>query len=93
MDYQSVRSAHVSQTLARLAILHGPVAAFVESQIALLEQNPTRVSRPAFSLLPTGQVFQFDHEFQGMTYQFDLVFRYGSDEQTLYLEYLYLETV
>ena len=69
------------------------MAVFVERQIALLEQNPPGMSRPAFSLLPAGQLFQFEHEFQGMTYQFDLVFQYGADEQTLYLEYLYLETV
>jgi hypothetical protein len=59
----------------------------------VIEQNTRLVSRPAFAPLPAGQVAQFDVTFQGMEYLIDLVFRYGADEETLHLEYLFIETI
>ena len=93
MSYKSVRSDHVNQTIARLLPLHAPVAAFVEEMIQLLEKSPTALSRAGTNILRNGQLYQFETTFQGMEYRFDLIFRYGADEQTLHLEYLLLETI
>ena len=58
-----------------------------------LAQGPASNSRTSFATTQRGQVFRFEVTFQGMDYLFVMVFRYGADEQTLYLEHLYLETV
>ena len=90
MSYRATRS---DQVVGQLARLPRPVIDAVESQIHLLEQNPRLHSRPAFVPLPTGQVSQLDYTFQGMDYLVDIVFRYGADEETLHLEYLFVETM
>ena len=90
MNYRSIRSAEFDQVFQRLP---QPVAHALNERIRLLEQNPRAISRPAFTPLPSGQVMQLEVTFQGMEYLLDVIFKYGSDEETLHLEYLFVETV
>jgi hypothetical protein len=88
--FHLVRSERVEAMLLKLP---GPVRGRVESEFQRLSEGPASISRTSFASTQSGQVFRFEMTFQGMDYLFDLVFRYGADEQTLHLEHLYLETV
>jgi hypothetical protein len=90
VKYRTIRSIQFQKEFDRLP---PPVAAEVDKRIRLLEANPRLLSRPAFAPLQAGRVVQIDVTFQGMDYMLDVVFKYGSDEETLHLEYLYIETM
>ena len=57
----------------------------------LIGANPTRGTRPAHPPYPAGMLYRTEFPFQGATCLVDIVFRYGPDEQTLYIGRVFVD--
>lgn len=64
-----------------------PIAEFVMGQLDLLGRHPTALSQPThFPYLPHRQLYFFDRDFEpGKRHFFVVGFRYGADEQSLWI--------
>jgi hypothetical protein len=83
MSYELVLSPKAEETLAGL---EPPVAAAVESHLLRLAGSPTSMSRPAVLPYPPGsQMSEFSMMHDGRLHRLTILFRYGSDEQTLHV--------
>ena len=71
---------------AQLGAFPEPLAQFVRSELTRLKENPTALSKPATILQPRGQLFEVRYDSGGVVVWVSVIFRFGQDEQTLYVE-------
>lgn len=57
----------------------------VNKHFDLLERNPVGLSRPSAIPYWPAQTFRFEAVLDGDRYFFDILFKYGADEQTLHV--------
>lgn len=74
-----------------LARLPPPVRRHVVDELGRLAQDPALFSRPCGPPYPPGQRFEIDVAHGGVDVLVDVVFRYGADEQTLYVSHVFHE--
>lgn len=76
---------------AQLAAFPLELQQFVQEQLVRLQDNPTSLSKPATLLLPQGQLFEFKYESGDAVVWVSVIFRFGQDEQTLFVEHIVAE--
>jgi hypothetical protein len=88
----------VSYTLVVTPVAAGQLGAFpaeladsIRGQLARLAENPTALSKPTSILQRHGQLFEFKYERGGAVVWVSVIFRFGQDEQTLYVEHVVAE--
>ena len=76
---------------SQLNALPGELAEFTRGQLARLSENPTALSKPASILQPRGQLFEVKYDRGGVEVWISVIFRFGQDEQTLFIEHIAAE--
>ena len=77
---------------AALAALPAPVADRVRGELQTLAASPSaQPTRSSNIPMPAGQLYQATFTAGGVTCMLDVVFRYGQDEQTLFIVGLFVE--
>jgi hypothetical protein len=84
MSYQLRLNPKPDQVLNSLP---EPLRSHVSRELLNLAQAPTALSKPVGSLQPLGQLFEI--EFSGIFVS--VIFRYGQDEATLFIESIQAE--
>lgn len=74
----------------QLDALPAELAEFTRGQLARLSENPTALSKPASILQPRGQLFEVKYD-RGVVVWVSVIFRFGQDEQTLFIEHVAAE--
>lgn len=83
MSYDIVLSLKAEGELNRL---DPPLAQAVEAHLLKLARSPTSLSRPAVLPYPPGSQFtEFSMTYDDRLHHFPILFRYGSEEQTLHV--------
>ena len=70
----------------QLGAFPAELAESIRRQLARLAENPTGLSKPTSILQPRGQLFEFKYERGGAVVWVSVIFRFGQDEQTLFVE-------
>jgi hypothetical protein len=79
------------EAAAQLAALPTQLSDFVREQLARLMVEPTLLSKPTTMLQPRGQLFELKYNSGGVVVWVSVIFRFGQDEQTLYIEHVAAE--
>lgn len=75
----------------QLIALPAELASFVRLQLARLSENPTVLSKPTSILQTRGQLFEVKFDRGGVVVWIRVVFRFGQDEQSLFVEHVAVE--
>ena len=75
----------------QLRALPAELAEFIRLQLARLSENPTASSKPASILQPRGQLFELKYDRGGVVVWISIIFRFGQDEQSLFVEHIATE--
>lgn len=84
MSYRIILSPKAED---QLAALESPLQNAVEAQLRRLAENPTGLSRRSVTppWPPDCQLYEFGHELDRRRHHFAVLFRYGVDEETLFV--------
>lgn len=90
MGFAVVLSPEAERRLDQLPPI---VASFLLDELDRLAANPHGLSVKAhFPYPPIGQAFRTQFEHDDVRYFFYIAFRYGQDEQSLYVEFIAMNT-
>lgn len=81
----------VPAAAGQLAALPAELAEFTRLQLGRLSANPTALSKSTSILQPPGQLFEVKYERGGVVVWISIIFRFGQDEQNLFVEDIAVE--
>ena len=88
MSYAVRMSPRAFEDVAKLP---EPVRAVVLEYLPRMASQPSVGSRPSSAPYPPGMLHRADLPCHGATCLLDVIFQYGADEQTLHIEYVFVE--
>jgi hypothetical protein len=77
-----------SRAAADVQAIPLPLRRQVAERLSALGEAPTRLSKPRRTPGAVGQQYEFVFSHEGMNCWVESAFQYGSDEQTLYIQYV-----